>query len=126
VGSMKIIEVAFFAYATNDMKRAREFYELFLGLKPNNDYPGTGNANWIEYDIGATTLGVGHAPEMWNPSPDGGSAAFEVDDFDAWKQRIEDFNVKVRTGPYDFPSCKSIMIYDPDGNTVTLHQRKKK
>lgn len=123
---MKITEVAFFAYATDDMKRAREFYEGFLGLKPNNEFPGTGNSNWIEYDIGSTTLGIGHAPDMWKPSQDGGSAALEVDDFAAWEQRIKDSKVKVRMGPYDFPTCKSIMIYDPDGNTIALHQRKKK
>jgi predicted enzyme related to lactoylglutathione lyase len=123
---MKIIEVAFFAYATNDLKRAREFYEGFLGLKPNRDYPGTADSNWIEYDIGQTTIGVGHAPDMWKPSADGGSAALEVDDFDAWLQRISDLKVKVRTGPFDFPSCRAIMISDPDGNTLTIHQRKKK
>jgi len=49
---MKITEVAFFAYAVSDMKKARAFYEGVLGLKPNSEYDGSGNAQWVEYDIG--------------------------------------------------------------------------
>ena len=61
---MKITEVAFFAYAVSDMPKARAFYEDVLKLKPNSEYDGSGNANWVEYDIGATTLGIGCAPGM--------------------------------------------------------------
>ena len=78
---MKITEVAFFAYAVSDMKKARAFYEGVLNLRPNSEYDGSGNPNWVEYDIGAATLGIGCAPGMFDPSPKGASAALETEDF---------------------------------------------
>ena len=66
---MKIIDIAFFAYAVSNMKTARAFYEGVLGLSPNSEYDGSGNPNWVEYDIGTSTLGVGCAPGMFDPSP---------------------------------------------------------
>lgn len=44
------------------MNKARPFYEGVLGLKPNSEYDGSGNPNWVEYDIGTSTLGIGCAP----------------------------------------------------------------
>ena len=72
---MNITDIAFFAYAVSDMKKSRVFYEGVLGLKPNSDFDGSGNLNWVEYDIGSGTLGIGCAPGMWELSPKGASAA---------------------------------------------------
>ncbi len=68
---MKIIEIAFFAYAVSDIKKARAFYEGVLGLRPNSEYDGSKNPNWVEYDIATGTLGIGCAPGMWDPSTKG-------------------------------------------------------
>ena len=38
---MKIIDIAFFAYAVSNMKTARAFYEGVLGLSPNSEYDGS-------------------------------------------------------------------------------------
>jgi predicted enzyme related to lactoylglutathione lyase len=122
---MKIIEISFFAYAVSDIKTARAFYEGVLGLTPNSEYDGSNNANWIEYDIGAGTLGIGCTPGMWDPSPKGASAALEVDDFDAALEPIKEKKVPIVTGPHDFPSGRMVVITDPDGNRLTLHKRKK-
>jgi predicted enzyme related to lactoylglutathione lyase len=121
---MKIIDIAFFAYAVSDMKTARAFYEGVLGLTPNPEYDGSENAHWVEYDIGTATLGVGCAPGMWDPSPKGASAALEVDDFDAAVEAMKAKKIPIVMGPHDFPSCQMIVIADPDGNRITLHQRK--
>jgi predicted enzyme related to lactoylglutathione lyase len=123
---MKITEIAFFAYAVSDMKKARAFYEGVLGLKPNSDFDGTKNANWIEYDIGAGTLGVGCAPGMWEPSPKGASAALEVENFDEALALVKAKNLPIVMGPHEFPSCRMVVIADPDGNRLTLHKRNKK
>jgi len=123
---MKITEVAFFAYAVSDMKKARAFYEGVLGLKPNSEYDGSGNPNWVEYDIGSTTLGVGCAPGMWEPSTKGASAALETDDFEQALAMVKAKSIPIVMGPHDFPSCRMVVIADPDGNRITLHQRKKK
>jgi predicted enzyme related to lactoylglutathione lyase len=122
---MKITQLAFFAYAVSDMKQARAFYEGTLGLRPNSEYDGSGNPNWVEYDIGASTLGIGCAPGMWEPSTKGASAALEVEDFEQALQTVKAQNVPIVMGPHDFPSCRMVVIADPDGNRITLHQRRK-
>ena len=123
---MKIIGIAFFAYAVSDMKKSRAFFEGVLGLKPNSEYDGSGNPNWVEYDIGVGTLGIGCAPGMWEPSPKGASAALEVENFDSALTTIKEKQVPVVLGPHDFPSCRMVVIADPDGNRLTLHKRKTK
>jgi len=122
---IKIKEVAFFCYAVTDMKKSREFYEGILGLKPNSEYDGHGNPNYVEYDIGPTTLAIGVAPGMWEPSEKGASAALEVEDFDEALKTVKEKGLKVVTGPHEYPSCKMIVLADPDNNRITLHKRKK-
>jgi predicted enzyme related to lactoylglutathione lyase len=121
---MKIIDIAFFAYAVSDMKTARAFYEGVLGLSPNSEFDGSGNANWVEYDIGNATLGIGCAPGMFDPSPKGASAALEVDDFDGALKTVKENNVPIVMGPHEFPNCRAVFITDPDGNRLALHKRK--
>jgi predicted enzyme related to lactoylglutathione lyase len=121
---MKIIDVAFFAYAVSDMKTARAFYEGVLGFTPNSEFDVSDDAHWVEYDIGTATLGIGCAPGMFDPSPKGASAALEVDDFDAAVEAMKAKQVPVVMGPHDFPTCRMIVIADPDGNRITLHKRK--
>ena len=123
---MKINEIAFFAYAVSNMKKARAFYEGVLGLKPNSEYDGSGNPNWVEYGIGAATLGIGCAPGMWEPSPKGASAALEVENFEEAMAMVKARNIPIVMGPHDFPSCRMVVIADPDGNRLTLHKRKEK
>ena len=123
---MKITEIAFVAYAVSDIKKARDFYEGVLNLKPNSEYDGSGNPNWVEYDIGSSTLGIGCAPGMWEPSTKGTSAALELADFDESLETVKAKNIPIVMGPHDFPSCRMVVISDPDGNRITLHQRKKK
>jgi predicted enzyme related to lactoylglutathione lyase len=123
---MKITDIAFFAYAVSDMKKSRAFYEGILGLKPNSEYDGSQNPNWVEYAIGNATLGIGCAPGMWEPSPKGASAALEVENFDEALAMVKTKNIPIVMGPHDFPSCRMVVIADPDGNRLTLHKRKTK
>jgi predicted enzyme related to lactoylglutathione lyase len=123
---IKIKEIAFFAYAVTDMKRSRAFYEGILGLKPNSEYDGTTNPDYVEYDIGPTTLAIGSAPGMWDPSEKGASAALEVEDFDEALKTVKDQKLTIVMGPHEFPSCRMIVISDPDKNRITLHKRNKK
>src|SRR5438093_77189 len=70
-------EIAFVAYPVTDVARARKFYEDVLGLKPNAPLKSE-TQQWIEYDIGPGTLGIG-CSEQWKPSQDGPSLALEVE-----------------------------------------------
>src|SRR5438067_11339038 len=92
-------EIAFAAYPITDMARARRFYEEVLGLKPNapvkSDKP-----QWIEYDIGPGTLGIGSSPH-WLPSQDGPSIALEVEDFEAAVATLREHSIAIIIGPME-------------------------
>jgi predicted enzyme related to lactoylglutathione lyase len=116
--------IAFVAYPVTRMARARKFYEGVLGLKSNGFASGK-NPKWVEYDIGAGTLGIGSSAQ-WKPSKDGVSTALEVVDFDEAVALLQKRKIKFVLGPVDFPSCRSVTVRDPDGNKLSLHQRKKR
>ena len=115
-------EIAFVAYPVTDIVRARKFYEGVLNLKANEPVKSE-NPQWIEYDIGPGTLGIGSSPQ-WLPSEDGASAALEVEDFDAAIAVLREHKVPIIIGPMELPSCHMATVRDPDGNKLTLHQRK--
>src|SRR5437763_13639312 len=89
-----IREVAFDAIAVSDAERARKFYQETLELKPARTQM---EGAWVEYDFGPTTIGGGcHA--AWQPSRDGTTVAFEVDDIDATIEKL-----KSRGVTFDIP-----------------------
>jgi len=118
---LKVIELAFCCYAVTDMKRARAFYEGVLGLKPTtvND---TEHGQWTEYEFGPYALAIGSAP-AFKPSPDGCTAALEVEDFDKAIEHLRAKSVKFRIEPIPTSVCRMAMIFDPDGNTLCIHKR---
>ena len=113
-------EIAFTAYAVTNMARARKFYEGVLGLKVSRKFSKV----FYEYDIGRGTLVVACAPKQWPPSRKGTCAALEVVDFDAAVAQLKKKKVKLAIPVQDFPSCRMLGVRDPDGNMITLHQRK--
>ena len=117
---MKISEIAFTGIPVTDIARARAFYENVLGLKPTMESAG---GMWIEYDIGATTLGIGSYGEQWQPSPQGTCVALEVDDVDAAIAHLQANGVTIFMAPMDSPVCRFAMICDPDGNKIIIHKR---
>jgi predicted enzyme related to lactoylglutathione lyase len=120
---MKVIEIAFAGYPVTDLKRARQFYEGALGLKPARVF-GSETEAWIEYDIGAGTLSIGNMAPEWKPSPGGGSVGLEVEDFSAAIQQLKSGGYSVSFGPIETPVCHMAVVSDPDGNSVTIHKRK--
>ena len=117
---MKITEIAFTGIPVTDLTRARAFYEGTLGLKPTMESAG---GKWIEYDIGAGTLGIGSYGEGWQPSPQGTTVALEVDDVDAAIAHLKSSGVTIAMEPHDSPVCRYSMICDPDGNKIIIHKR---
>ena len=118
---LKVIELAFCCYAVTDMKRARAFYEGVLNLKPTT-VSDTAHGQWTEYEFGPYALAIGSAP-AFKPSPDGCSAALEVEDFDEAIAHLKKQNVKFRMDQCQTPVCRMAMIFDPDGNTICIHKR---
>src|SRR5580658_8269277 len=118
-----ITEIAFTGTPVTDIKRAREFYEGKLGLKPTMEGAG---GMWVEYDIGAGTFAIGCYGDVWKPAKDGTCIAFEVDDADAEIARLKSQGVKVSLEIMDTPVCRFGIVCDPDGNQVMIHKRKAK
>src|SRR6201997_3499499 len=105
-------EVAFVAIAVSDKERARKFYQETLELKPTSTQMG---GAWVEYDIGPTTIGVGCHP-AWQPSRDGTTVAFEVDDIDAAIEKLKSRGVTFDIPKSETPVCWMTQFRDPDGN----------
>jgi predicted enzyme related to lactoylglutathione lyase len=117
-----INEVAFVAIAVSDEKRAKQFYQETLELKPTTEAMG---GKWIEYDLGPVTIGVGCWPG-WEPSSDGTSVAFEVEDFDGTLAKLKERGVKFDIDKTETPVCWMAQFRDPDGNKLLIHKRKEK
>ena len=118
---MKISEVAFIGYPITDVERARKFYEGLLGLKESRNF-NEGEHNWIEYDIGGTTLALS---DSWPPSGESSpGASFEVDDFDIAIKEIKELGAEITMGPFESPVCWMAIIQDPDKHPVVIHKRK--
>jgi predicted enzyme related to lactoylglutathione lyase len=115
-------EVAFIAIAVSDKERARKFYQETLELKPAT----TGiDGAWVEYELGPTTIGVGCHP-AWQPSRDGTTVAFEVQDFDDALAKLKSRGVNFDGDKTETPVCWMAQFRDPDGNKLLIHKRKSK
>ncbi|MDP9254410.1 MAG: VOC family protein [Verrucomicrobiota bacterium] len=115
-----IKEVAFVAIAITDAERARKFYQETLELKPTRTQM---DGAWVEYDLGDTTIGVGCHP-AWQPSREGTTVAFEVDDMDATIAQLKARSVTFEMEKMETPVCWMAQFRDPDGNKLVVHKRK--
>ena len=119
---MQITEIAFTGYSVADMKRSRAFYEDILGLKKSRDWE---NDKWVEYDIGSGCLAlITGGGDQWPPGSLGVAAALEVDDFDAYINKLRSSGIKFVIEPLESPVCWMAVINDPDANRLVIHKRK--
>lgn len=122
---MKIIEIAFVGYPVTDLKRARAFYEGVLGLEITHSFGDIEGTAWIEYDIGPGTLAIANGAPDWKPSPMGAAAALEVEDFDVAIADLKAAGATFSMEPIESPVCRMAVVQDPDGNSITVHKRKR-
>lgn len=118
---MKVTEIAFTGTPVTDIKRAREFYEGVLGLKPTLETLG---GMLVEYGLGNGTFTIGCLGEAFKPSSDGTFVALEVENLDAEITRLETRGVKFVTGITELATSRFALILDPDGNKIMIHKRK--
>ena len=97
------------AIPAQDMKRAREFYEQKLGLKPTDESPDGG----VAYMFGET--GFLLFPSMGKASGDHTQMAVDVDDVEESVRELKRMGVKLED--YDLPNFKSHdgIVDLPDG-----------
>ena len=117
-----ICELAFVATPVTDMRRAQAFYEGTLGLKSTEEAV---EGHWVEYDLPGGTFAITDMQPEWKPSEQGTVVAFEVDDIDETMADLKTKGVELKMGIFDTPVCRMAIIEDPDGNKITIHQRKK-
>lgn len=97
------------AMPAQDIKRAREFYEQKLGLKPSVEGPDGGAL----YTVGDSAFLV--FPSMGKSSGDHTQMALEVDDVEAAVRELQGAGIKFEE--YDFPNMKTHdgIVDLPDG-----------
>jgi predicted enzyme related to lactoylglutathione lyase len=116
-------KVAFSLYPVKDAARARSFYEETLGLKRGSHSP---DGVWTEYDLpggGCLALFAGGDLE---PSATAASVAFEVEDLDALNARLKAAGVTYKADMIHSPVCRMSVILDTEGNSILLHELKKR
>ena len=118
---MKIKKIGFVAIPVTDMKRAREFYEGFLGLEVSDEMM---NGKWIEYAVGTDTLAIANVGDQWMPSDQGTGAALEVENFDDAITHLRKANAVLAAEPFETPCCHMAVVQDPDGNKLMIHKLK--
>lgn len=114
-------KIAFVTYPVKDVSRAREFYEgklgLVLGLHGHH-----GDKWWIEYDLpGGGCLALSNF-EGEPSAQAGGRVAFEVEDLDALRAKLEAQGVIFQGGVIHGPRCRMAVCLDSEGNSLLLHQ----
>lgn len=114
-----IKDIAFVAYSVRDVPRSVAFYRDMIGLRP----AGLSSENWVEFEAGSTTFGVGRGESIGIEPGSQFSAAFEVDNVRELRDKLVSHGVTV-TELGEAPTCTSCFVTDPDGNRFALHQRK--
>ena len=120
---MKPSQIAFVAYAVDDIPKAREFYEKVLNLTPGNVWEGEDSA-FIEYEMGEHTLAIGKGAPNFKPGTTGATVALEVENFDEAMKKLKDNNVKFLMDGHETGVCFMALIQDPAGNQIMIHKRK--
>jgi lactoylglutathione lyase len=120
---MKINGIAFTTYSVSDLKRSIAFYKDIVGmeLKASGD-------TWAELWAGDDALVLG----QWgfDPKKTGSNLCIvlEVDDIKAATAELAGKGVKFDDAGgemfWETPVCFGSTFFDPDGNKVSLHQKK--
>lgn len=118
--SIQVKEIAFVFYPIKDLAASRKFYEELLGLKIGKQMEFAPGQWWIEYDIAGQALAMSNAIPT-NPQS---ALAIEVADLDATLAAVKAAGVMMVQGVAEFPPCRMFQIKDPNGNEITIHQRK--
>ena len=117
-------KVAFTMYPVKDSKRARSFYEGTLGLTVGTH---SDNGMWTEYDLpGGGCLALFATQDIQPSAAAGGSVAFEVEDLDALNARLKAEGVQFKAEMIHSPVCRMSVILDSEGNSIILHELKKR
>jgi catechol 2,3-dioxygenase-like lactoylglutathione lyase family enzyme len=120
---MNVKDLAFVAYPSDNVAGTRAWYENTLGLTFAGPYIEDGVEKYNEAHLATSCFSLMASEWVGRPPGAGAGAAFEVDDLDAAIRELRDKSITI-DDVFDGPVCKQASIKDPEGNKVTLHQRR--
>ena len=120
---MKIKDVAFVAYPSDDVAGTRAWYENTLGLAFAGPYVEDGVEKYNEAHLATSCFSLMASEWVGRPPGAGAGAVFEVDDIDAATNELREKGVTV-DGVFDGPVCRQASFNDPEDNKITLHERR--
>lgn len=120
---MKIKDIAFVAYPSDDVAGTRAWYENALGLTFAGPYIEDGAEKYNEAHVATSCFSLMASEWVGRPPGAGAGAFFEVDDLDVAIRELRDKGVTVGD-VFEGPVCKQASLADPEGNKITLHQRR--
>lgn len=110
-------------YLTQDLQRAKTFYESVLGIKPTAEMTGDGGGSFVEYELAdGTTFGLGYMPD--SPWHESGGVMFAVPDVKTALERAKSAGAEVQFDYMELPVCDMAWARDTEGNSFCLHRRK--
>jgi predicted enzyme related to lactoylglutathione lyase len=121
-GAVVLTGIDLSGYMCKEAPRAIAFYRDVFGLEPSMMYPDDRGA---EYELpDGTTFGLWGGGGKVMPFQPSNGILFSVSDIEVAVAALEarGITIKYRT---ETPICHIAMIDDSEGNTVSLHQRKK-
>lgn len=120
---MKIKDVAFVAYPSDDVAGTRTWYENVLGLAFAGPYVEDGVEKYNEAHLATSCFSLMASEWVGRPPGAGAGAVFEVDDIVAAMRELRDKGVTI-DDVFDGPVCRSASFVDPEDNKITLHEAK--
>ena len=121
-GPIRLRGIDLSGYMCVDAARAIAFYRDVFGLEPSLLYPDNRGAEFELPD--GTTFGLWGGGGNVMPFQPSNGILFAVDDLQAALANLAGRGIPVRYQT-ETPLCTLAMIADSEGNTVTLHQRKR-
>jgi predicted enzyme related to lactoylglutathione lyase len=118
-----IKDIAFTAYPSNDVAGTRAWYEEKLGLTFAGPYAEEGVEKYNEAHLGSGCFSLMASEWVGREPGSAASVVFEVEDIGKAARSLRDKGVIVED-IYETPVCKQTSFSDPEGNKVSLHQRK--
>jgi catechol 2,3-dioxygenase-like lactoylglutathione lyase family enzyme len=100
-----------------DVKRSRDFYSAMLGLEPVVE-----EEDYLRLTGLGVDLGLHRAHESGQYGGPGIELQVQVDDVDAWYQRLFALGARFTHEPEDMPwGARHAFLHDPDGYRLSLY-----
>jgi predicted enzyme related to lactoylglutathione lyase len=121
--NMNVKAADFVFIVVTDLSESVSFYRDTLGLDLESM---SDEGVYAEFALPPTTLSLGETnPQMPLMPGEGGTCiAMAVDDVETATKELHDEGVTVLMDPIETDVCYMSLVADPDGNQITLHNRK--